>query len=189
MKHNKPLYPKVMNSRTLFSSPIRSCVWCALWLVLFGCTVQPETPPTVEREVGSNSPVSCDDALVYETADAHPAIRWINARKGVSANAALSCILRSDGDDGTLELKAYLSSGLYRFVRECGSGGKTVYRVFEYKNSARPYLFRLHRNEFVDPKTYIVVGSHRKPAGNYQHGIAEASNDASKISLCLPGAQ
>ncbi len=178
-----------MISRVPFSRPVQICASWALWLLIGGCAAQPSTPTTVERAVSPNASVSCNDVLVYEIADAHPGIRWISPRKGVSGNAALSCILRSEMDDGTLELKAYMSSGLYRFVRECSSEEKSIYRVFEYKNSARPYLLRLHTNEFVDPKTYVVVSSHRKPAGHYQHGIAETSNDASRIRLCPPDAQ
>ncbi len=92
-------------------------------------------------------------------------------------------------DDGTLELKAYMSSGLYIFLRECESGGARTYRVFRYRNSSRPYLLRLHSNQLVDPKTYVVVSSYRKPAGNYQHAIAEAHNNASRITLCPTVAQ
>jgi hypothetical protein len=166
--------------RTLVSS---------LWLFLGGCAAQPGAQPTVDRAVSSSDPVSCDDALAYETADAHPAIRWISPVEGSSASAALTCILQSNADDGTIELKAYMSSGLYSFIRECRPDEMSIYRTFEYKNRARPYLFRLHSNEFIDPKTYIVVSSHQKPAGNYVHSIAETSNDASRIRFCPPDAQ
>lgn len=98
-------------------------------------------------------------------------------------------MLRSQDDDAPLELKAYMSSGLYRFVRECDSEGASVYRLFEYKNSARPYLLRLHTDPLVDPKTYIVVVSYLEPAGNYQHGIAEAGNAAAGLARCPPDAR
>jgi hypothetical protein len=148
--------------------------------------MQPSAPEPVGRAASPNVPTSCDDVLSYQVADAHPSIRWISPRSGVSSDAALGCLLRSEADDGTIELTAYMSSGLYQFVRECNTGEKSIYRLFEYKNKARPYLLRLHATPFVDPQTYIVVSSHRRPAGHYHHGIADRSNNASKIRFCPP---
>lgn len=147
------------------------------------------TPMEAKQLLQAASPAeegSCDEALIYETADAHPAIRWISPRRDASGDAALGCILRWAGDDGTLELKEYMSSGLYRFLRECSPDGDTVYRLFEYKEKARPYLLRLHTQPMVEPRTYILVGSHRSPVGSYQHQIAQKSNDASRVTLCPP---
>ena len=155
-----------------------------LLVVMGGCVSRPVSSPVTPRTFNTTEAVSCDQTLMYETADDYPRIKWISIRPGMSQNTALSCLLHSDADDGTLELKAYLSSGLYRFVRECSADETHIYRLFEYKNKGRPYLLRLHTNQFVDPKTYVVVGSYRKPGGNYQHHISEGSNDASKLRNC-----
>ncbi len=167
--------------RTLFAAGL-----CALTVALGGCASPPGPSASQPRTAHPSEAASCDEALLYETADAHPAIRWISVRPGRSANPALSCLLESDADDGTIEMAAYMSSGLYRFIRECRPGDRRIYRLFEYKNRKRPYLLRLHANQYLDPKSYVVVGSYRKPAGNYQHGIAERSNEASSIRLCPP---
>jgi hypothetical protein len=161
----------------------------ALWglvLLIGGCAMQPSAPESVGRAVSPDAPASCDEVLSYRVADAHPSIRWISPRSGVSSDAALGCLLRSEADDGTIELAAYMSSGLYRFVRECSTEEASIYRLFEYKNKGRPYFLRLHTNQFVDPQTYVVVSSHRRPAGHYHHGIAGRSNEASKIRFCAP---
>lgn len=150
------------------------------------------TPLDAKELLQAASPAesdACDEALLYETADAHPAIKWISPRRGASGNAALGCILRSAGDDGTLEAKAYMSSGLYRFLRECKPEEDKVYRLFEYKEKARPYLLRLHTQPLVEPRTYIVVGSRRSPVGSYQHSIDQKSNDVSRMTLCPLDAQ
>ena len=150
------------------------------------------TPLEAKELLQAASPAesdSCDEALLYETADAHPAVKWISPRRGASGDAALGCILRSAGDDGTLEAKAYMSSGLYRFLRECKPEEDKVYRLFEYKEKARPYLLRLHTQPLVEPRTYIVVGSRRSPVGSYLHSIDQKSNDASSMTLCPPDAQ
>jgi hypothetical protein len=89
-------------------------------------------------------------------------------------------------DNATGEVAEYMTSGLYNFIRECKITDKEIYRLFEYKNKGRPYLLRLHTNQFVDPKTYVVIGSYRKPAGNYQHSIDQKSNDSSDIKQCSP---
>lgn len=132
----------------------------------------------------------CDEVLLYETADAHPEIRLIAARRGVSSEVALGCFLRSAKDDASIAVKSYLSSGLYRFVRQCNTERDAViYRVFEYKERTRPYLLRLHRDLIAEPKTYIVISSYRFPVGSYNHGIAQTSNDAEGITLCPLGSK
>jgi hypothetical protein len=163
--------------------------FCALCLGIGGCAQSPPALTRAQPAVDPPAAVSCDDALLYQTADAHPEIRWISPRPGVPGNVALSCILGSDADDGTIEMKAYMSSGLYRFLRECRPEENVVHRLFQYKNSARPYLLRLHTTPHADPKTYLIVSSYRKPAGNTQHLIAQSSNDASRMTLCPPAAQ
>jgi hypothetical protein len=151
------------------------------------------TPEEARRLLQAAGPAEadpCDEALLYETADAHPGIRWISARRGASGNAALGCILRSAEDDATIEVKSYMSSGLYRFLRECNAKEDTViYRLFEYKEKARPYLLRLHKDLLAEPRTYIVISSHRNPVGSYHHSIAQKGNDASGITLCPSGGQ
>jgi len=121
----------------------------------------------------------CEDPSLYETADAHPGIRWISTQRGGG------CILRPDVDQATIGAAEYMSSGLYRFVRECRIDDQTIYRLFEYKNKGLPYLLRLHF-QHVDPKTYVVIGSHHKTAGAYQNNVAESAHFASGIKLCPP---
>jgi hypothetical protein len=149
------------------------------------------TPEEVKRLLEAGSPAGsdpCDQFLVYVTADAHPDIRWISARPGVSSDRALGCILRSAKDNATIEVTGYLTSGLYRFLRECRAEKDTViHRLFEYKENARPYLLRLHKDLFAEPRTYVVVRSHRLPVGSYQHSIAQKGNDSESITLCSPG--
>jgi len=169
------------------STLLRLGACCALWLAIGSCAGS-GLPAAAGERGDSIDATSCNEVLQYETADAHPEIKWISPRKGVSANAALSCMLRAETDDGDLETKAYMSSGLYRFLRECRSEANTVYRLFMYKKSGLPYLLRLHTNQFVDPYTYIVVRSYTKPAGNLVHSIGQRSNDASRITLCPPDA-
>lgn len=122
----------------------------------------------------------CHDPSLYDTADAHPEIRWLSTQRGAG------CIFAPDVDSGTIEMKEYMSSGLYKFIRECRIDDQNTYRLFEYKNKGRPYLLRLHTNQFVDPKTYVIIRSYRQPAGNYLHSIVQSSNHASSIKLCPP---
>ncbi len=143
--------------------------------------------PTRAQEIEAPAAVvanSCDDALMYETADAHPEIRWVSPRPGAPGDRALGCLLTQDADNGTLETKAYMSSGLYQFIRECRQEDGDIYRVFEYKKKQKPYLLRLHRDPMVDPKTYIVVLSSRRPSGNFSHMVVERANAALKIKRC-----
>jgi hypothetical protein len=129
--------------------------------------------------------VSCDDVMLYETADAHPDIRWRSVRKGVPSGVALSCLLRTKADEVTIETVEYLSSGLYRFVRECQATERETYRLFEYKKKEVPYLLRLHSGS-ADPATYVVVLSTRTAAGNYQHMVSERVNSSRRIKRCPP---
>ncbi|MDA1074204.1 MAG: hypothetical protein O3A63_05495 [Proteobacteria bacterium] len=115
--------------------------------------------------------IPCDEALLYETADAHPDIRWTSMNPSVG-NKGLSCLFSSARDDATIEFQSYFSSGLYQFARECETVGFDIYRLFEYKNKSRPYLLRLHRDPFVDPKTFVVtVSLFREESGTYHHLI------------------
>lgn len=163
-----------------------SLALCGWLLVLSACASAPEPPRPTARASSAVEATSCDEALLYETADAHPDIRWGSARPGVSGDAVLGCLLTTDTDSGTIETVAYMSSGLYKFVRECRPNEQRTYRVFEYKNKGRPYPLRLHKDPFVDPKTYIVVSSFRIPTGTYRHSIAESSNSAAQIVNCPP---
>ena len=150
------------------------------------------TPEEVKQLLQAARPAeadACDESLLYETADAHPAIRWISTRPSASSDAALGCILRSNKDDATIDVASYMSSKLYRFVRECRPDGDRVYRLFQYKEPKRPYLLRLHKDLLVEPRTYIVVVSHRLPVGSYQHSIAQTGNNASSMTLCPPGTE
>lgn len=159
-----------------------------LWgssFALGACASDPAPAQPTTRTSNTAEPASCDEALMYEIADAHPEIRWRSPRPGASGNAALGCLLTTDADSATLETAAFMSSGLYRFVRECRLGEQKTSRVFEYKNKDRPYLLRLHKDPLVDPKTYIVVASIRIPTGTYRHSIAESSNSAAGIKTCL----
>lgn len=159
---------------------------CGTFLLLGGCA-SPTVPAKGNAQASPAVEVtSCDDALLYETADAHPEIRWLSIRPGVSRDMALSCLLSADTDDGTIEMAAYMSSGLYDFVRECQDGENRILRVFEYKNKSRPYLLRLHTDPYVDPKTYVVVSSVRVPSGTYRHAISESSNNAERVKACQP---
>lgn len=121
-----------------------------------------------------------------QTADAHPDIRWV-VGDNVSQGKFVSCLLGWKKDSATIEVAAYLTSDLYRFVGECRESEQSVKRVFEYKNKGRPYLLRLHTNQFVDPYTYIVVGSYSKGNnGYYHHSIGQKTNDYEKLESCRP---
>lgn len=136
---------------------------------------QPEKP---KRETTESQ--QCQDPFFYDTADAHPGIRWISTKRGGS------CIMGSGVDGATIETVDYMSSGLYRFVRECRTDDQTIYRLFEYKNSGLPYLFRLHPTPYLDPRAYVTIVSHHKTTGAYQHSVAEKAHFASSIRLCPP---
>lgn len=157
-------------------------------LLLAGCAqpaYQAEPPRTA---ILTSAPGSCKESLAYQTAAAHPEIRWVAASGGGSTDATLSCLLAGDHDDGSIEMKAYMSSGLYEFVRECGSDANTTHRLFRYRNEGRPYALRLHRDPNLDPVTWVIISSYRKPAGNFQHEVGQRGNKGSDMSLCPPAA-
>ena len=150
------------------------------------------TPAEAMQRLQAVTPLqadACDESIFYKVADAHPGIRWEAPASGASADAALGCILRSAKDSATMEVQRYMSSGLYRFVKECGSeDGMVVHRLFEYKTKAQPYLLRLHKDLYVEPRTYVLVKSRRHPAGSYHHSVEQASNDDTKLPACKPDA-
>lgn len=146
----------------------------------------PEEAKRLLQAVSPDAGDPCDDTLLYRTADAHPDIRWISPRRDASGSAALGCVLRSAQDDADIDVAIYMSSGLYRFLRECRQDADTLFRLFEYKDKARPYLLRLHKDLYVEPRTYIVVRSQRYPIGAYHHSLGQVSNDASRLTSCLP---
>lgn len=149
-----------------------------------GCAPSAKVSESSSVQIHPSRPTSCGDALVYETSDAHPDIRWVKAAAGGSSNSALSCLLGGDNDDGSIEMKAYMSSGLYQFVRECRADAGTVHRLFRHKRHGRPYALRLHKDAHFDPTTWIIVSSYRKPAGNFQHEIGQRGNRGADVSLC-----
>jgi hypothetical protein len=156
-------------------------------LALLGCASPSATKQSSPaRRDNARDALPCDEALRVQTADAHPDIRWV-VGDDVSQEKFVSCLLRWKKDSATLEVAAYLTSDLYKFIGECRESEQPIRRVFEYKDKARPYLLRLHTIRFVDPYTYIVVGSYPNgTSGYYAHSVDQKTNDYDKLKSCRP---
>jgi len=163
---------------------VRKIALVALTLfALSGCAA-PEKQASSTGSVGARDSLPCEEVLRMQTADAHPDIKWV-VGDNVSQGKFVSCLLGWKKDSATIEVTAYLTSDLYKFVGECPVSGREVMRVFEYKNKTRPYLLRLHTNQFVDPYTYIVVGSYPRGSNDYYlHRIVQKTNDYEQFELC-----
>jgi len=144
--------------------------------------------PAQLRSPQPGDSLPCEEALTLQTADAHPDIRWAAAAENVSQAKFASCLLSSKTDSATIEVRAYLTSDLYKFIGECREREdvRAVSRVFEYRNKDRPYPLRLHTTRFVEPYTYVVVISYPKgSSGSFHHSVTSKTNDYEKVTPCL----
>jgi hypothetical protein len=77
--------------RKVFSSLVlRAAALCALSFPTHGYATETDALTTAEPAVAPVQERTCDDALLYQTADAHPGIWWITPSGATPAAVALS---------------------------------------------------------------------------------------------------
>ncbi|MBI4997225.1 MAG: hypothetical protein HZC22_10070 [Rhodocyclales bacterium] len=171
----------------------------ALFMTLSGCggpfgKSKPEGNLIAETDAGPHGDIETvtRNGVQYqiERSAGHPAISW-----AVGPNR-LGAIMSNLADSVSYEDMHALQGHRYEFQKEC-KGSATVgdpkygvdelpvtFRVFQYANKETMYVFRdvdMNGRKF---RTYIVVASWQRPAGNYSHWIHQRTNDLGEVAYC-----
>jgi hypothetical protein len=126
-----------------------------------------------------------------EHSGAHASIRW-----GIGPNR-MAALLSDAADIVSLNDIDTLAGYRYSFRKECEGiakvghekyGGlrelQVTLRVLEYTDKERMYLRRGFTMSGEIYKTYVVVASWPRAAGNFSHWIEQQTNDLEKIEYC-----
>lgn len=157
--------------------------------------------PSDARDSSTAKRRPCEDIvnIAVRSSGAHPSIRWYDETKVPYKEAALCLHMM---DSAYIPLRAYLSSGHYRFIRECRDthyGMNVTLRLFEHymkgessvrmETTGQSYVGRKSVNIPVGKK-FLVVGSYLRVEGDfikkevYGHTVHEMADDLQKIASC-----